>query len=276
MPDREQSFSQSASVSARAARLVQITDCHLGPTDEYCLAGIRTFHSFREVLDRLLLDGEQPDLTMVTGDISAHGTEQAYLRFTRAMDERGLPYAWLPGNHDDFIMMLEGLSVSPYCPILEQGNWRLISLNTAVPGRVEGRLSDAELEFLRRSLDTERGQHVALFMHHPPTEIGCRWLDRQRVANGEALGELVSGYKNIRAIFTGHVHQQATADFHGIPLHTTPSTCFQFTPLQKHFAVDILPPGYRWINLYENGEIETGVVWIEDTAEVVDTNVEGY
>ena len=260
----------------RAARLVQITDCHLGPTEEYCLAGVRTLNSFREVMARIRATGDSPDLVMATGDISAKGTREAYRHFVRVMSESGLDYAWLPGNHDDFTLMLEGLPVSPYCPVLELGEWRLISLNTAIPGRVEGRLSASELGFLEKTLDSEQDHPAILFLHHPPMAIGCQWLDRQRVVNGDELGRLLEGRNNVRAIFTGHVHQQTRHSFHGVPLFTTPSTCFQFTPGRSDFSVDTKPPAYRWIDLFAGGGMDTGVVWIDDTAEVVNTDVEGY
>ncbi len=80
----------------------------------------------------------------------------------------------------------------------------------------------------------------------------------------------------MKAIFTGHVHQQSDNDFFGIPLYTTPSTCFQFAPRQREFGVDARPPAYRWIDLHDSGELATGVVWVDETQEVVDTDVNGY
>ena len=264
------------STSPAPLRVIQLTDCHLGPTAEYCLAGVRTLNSFREVLADIAGMAPAPELLMATGDISAHGTEAAYETFSQLMAETGIPYAWLPGNHDDFQLMLEGLSISPYCPVLDVGDWRLVSLNTSVPAQVGGRLADSELAFLDATLAAEADHHVALFMHHPPLDIHCRWLDRQQVANGDALAAVLARHDNVRALFTGHVHQRGRHCFNGIPLYTTPSTCFQFTPRQIDFAVDTRPPGYRWIDLGADGSVDTGVIWIEDTAEVVDTDVNGY
>ena len=38
-----------------------------------------------------------------------------------------------------------------------------------------------------------------------------------------------------------------------------PSTCIQFKRNSDEFALDFLPPGYRWINLYPDGRLETAV-----------------
>ena len=60
----------------------------------------------------------------------------------------------------------------------------------------------------------------------------------------------------------GHIHQSHEADWDGIPVYSTPSTCFQFKPKSVDFALDDLPPAYRWIDLYSDGKIDTGVKYL--------------
>ena len=43
---------------------------------------------------------------------------------------------------------------------------------------------------------------------------------------------------------------------------STPSTCAQFLPGSEFFALDDRPPGMRWIELYDDGRIETEVAWV--------------
>lgn len=260
----------------RVARVVQVTDCHLGPDDDYRLAGVRTLRSFGEVLARVCSDPVPPELVMVSGDIAANGSHDAYARFAGAMAATGLSYAWLPGNHDDFDVMQESLTATPYWPQLDMGQWRLYSLNTAVAGQVGGHLGREELDFLDRSLAREPHNPAALFMHHPPAAIGCDWLDRQRVSDSEALAAVLARHPQVQVIFTGHVHQKVSTDFAGVPLFCTPSTCFQFLANSDNFAIASEPPGFRWIDFYSDGRFETGVVDITDTAEKVDTRVLGY
>lgn len=257
-------------------RIVQITDCHLGPQVDYRLAGVRTLGSFEEVLQRVVKDSPPPEMVVVSGDIAAHGSRVAYDHFSQRMAESKLTYSWLAGNHDDFAMMSAIPQLPVYAPVQILGAWRIISLNTAVPHRVGGRLAEEELEFLALALAEQNDHPVALFMHHPPMDVGCRWLDRQQVANGGALAEIVRSCANVKGIFTGHVHQQASLEFAGVPLYCTPSTCFQFAAHQDDFALADLPPGYRWINLCDDGSIDTGVIYIEDTREKVDVGVKGY
>ena len=45
----------------------------------------------------------------------------------------------------------------------------------------------------------------------------------------------------------------------GVKLMSSPSTCIQFAPLSKEFKIDALSPGYRWLELFDDGAISTGV-----------------
>ena len=47
----------------------------------------------------------------------------------------------------------------------------------------------------------------------------------------------------------------------------TPSTCIQFAPGSAEFALDEQMPGYRWLHLYDEGQLDTGV------SRVLDLNV---
>jgi Icc protein len=44
---------------------------------------------------------------------------------------------------------------------------------------------------------------------------------------------------------------------------SSPSTCTQFRPNSDDFALDVRPPGYRWLDLTANGKIQTKVVWLD-------------
>ena len=56
----------------------------------------------------------------------------------------------------------------------------------------------------------------------------------------------------------------------------TPSTCVQFLPQSATFAVDNAAPGYRWLSLYEDGSLETGVERISEIPGAVDLASAGY
>ncbi len=257
-------------------RLVQVTDPHIGPTRDYQLAGIETYESFRVILAELGGQDPRPDMIYVTGDIAAAGAPGAYKLFTQQMQFLDLPYGWLPGNHDEVAYMQEAFSSAAYWPVLEMGPWRIICLNTTLPNAVGGELSDSELTFLERALDSEPDSPVILFMHHPPVPVGCEWLDKQRISNADKLEAIVRASGNVKAAFTGHVHQEFVTQWAGCELRTTPSTCFQFLAGSRHFAISKQAPGYRWIDLHSNGEFETGIVSVKNARQAVNHEAVGY
>jgi Icc protein len=55
-----------------------------------------------------------------------------------------------------------------------------------------------------------------------------------------------------------------------------PSTCVQFKPLSKDFAIDDVAPGYRWLDLYPDGRVETAVSRVDGVKFEVDFSVKGY
>ena len=66
----------------------------------------------------------------------------------------------LPGNHDDVPQMRASLRGGPFQVggWLDIADWRLVMLDSVVPNRAGGRLSDAELDSLDRTLAAARRQ----------------------------------------------------------------------------------------------------------------------
>ncbi len=257
-------------------RLIQISDPHIGPTRDYRLAGVETLETLRKVLAEIGSASALPELICATGDIAADGALAAYQLFSQQLQFLELPYQWLPGNHDDKRVMREGLQATPYWPLLELGAWRVLSLDTAVPGEVGGRLAGEELEFLAQQLVREPDAPTVIFMHHPPVPVGCAWLDAQRVANAAELEAILDRHRNVRALFTGHVHQEFHVRWAGTEVYTAPATCFQFRPQSAGFALDDRPPGYRWIELRPDGSLATGCVFLAGCVQQVDHRVMHY
>ena len=100
-------------------------------------------------------------------------------------------------------------------------------------------------------------------MHHSPVAVNSLWVDKHRVANHELLHKLLVAHGKVRAVINGHIHQEHQADWDGIAVYATPSTCFQFKPEVTDFTLDDRPPAYRWIDLYDDGKINTGVKYLQ-------------
>ncbi|MDH4040844.1 MAG: phosphodiesterase, partial [Gammaproteobacteria bacterium] len=55
-----------------------------------------------------------------------------------------------------------------------------------------------------------------------------------------------------------------------------PSTCVQFAPGSAGFKADAESPGYRWLDLHEDGSLHTGVSRVLGTSFKVDLDSGGY
>lgn len=261
-------------INDRAFRVIQVSDCHLGKHGDFVLAGINTKDSFQWVLDTIK-QTESPDLLVATGDLAGDHEPEAYEQFNLMMDATGLPMAWLPGNHDDFVAM-QPLLKTPFARTLDMGDWLGIFLNSAVPGQVGGALAHSELATLGALLKQYPDRHTALFLHHPPVAINSAWLDEHRVSNHFDFAAVLQQHPQVKGIFAGHVHQAVNTTWYGCTVHTAPSTCFQFEHNRDSFALSNEPPGYRWINFNADGSITSGVSFVQGYKQTVDRQCVGY
>lgn len=255
----------------------QFTDAHLGSEPGTCLLGVDTDRSLRAVVELARRERPAPGLLLATGDLSDHGSASSYVRFAGYTRDLADVTAWLPGNHDDPAAMRAKLPVSVrMCPELLLGGWLIIGLDSQIAGDVGGAVAVAELERLEQLLIRHPGVPTLVCLHHQVLPVGCAWLDRQQVANASELLAIAAAFPQVKAILSGHVHQASEQDFGGVRVFTSPSTCVQFAPDSDQFKVDSAAPGYRWLRLYADGRLDTGVSRIDDASFAVDLQASGY
>ncbi|MER1967419.1 metallophosphoesterase [Castellaniella sp. GW247-6E4] len=256
--------------------VVQVTDPHLYEDPSGCLLGVQTDASLRGVLRHII--EYQPDigLLLATGDISQDGSLAAQQRFLRLAADVPAPLRGLPGNHDAGQAFHQAWGEQAD-PVKDIGRWRLIMLDTRVPGSNAGRLAEAQLELLLSAAQEAHDKHILVALHHNPIAMGSAWLDTMTIANASALFDILERLPRVRALLWGHVHQEYDG-FHecadragrqspgvrpparrGLRLLSTPSTCVQFTPGSRTFSLDSAAPGYRWLVLHPDGRLDTGV-----------------
>ncbi|MDX1802861.1 MAG: 3',5'-cyclic-AMP phosphodiesterase [Alcanivorax sp.] len=260
-------------------RVVQFSDCHLFADTEGKLLGLNTQFSLDRVLE--LIQAEQPaaDLILATGDLSQDASLESYRRLDQAMSAFAAPVYWIEGNHDKPAPMLQALNaqrdhIGP-C-VVEVGNWTLVLLDSTIPGEVPGELFDEDLTFLDNALANARGEHLLVCLHHHPVPMECAWLDTQVVGSADKFFQVIDRHPRVRAIIWGHVHQEFDQTRNGVRMLAVPSTCVQFKPKSEDFAVDDANPGYRWLDLYPDGRIDTAVSRVQGITFEVDFSVKGY
>jgi 3',5'-cyclic-AMP phosphodiesterase len=257
--------------------LVQLTDSHLFSESGGKLLGMDTADSLERVVDLVLEEHPQVDLMLATGDLSQDGTLASYQRFRQLSERVDAPARWCPGNHDELASMQEAArDTEMMLPVLDIGAWRVILLNTLVPGAVFGMLADEQLALLEQALQAAPERHHLVCLHHHPVTIGSRWMDNIGLHNRDALFDVLDRFTCVRAVLWGHIHQEFDSMRAGVRLLATPSTGVQFAPGSEDFLVDTLAPGYRWLRLHDDGKLETGVSRVVGISFEVDSRIKGY
>ncbi len=255
-------------------KLLQITDPHIGASEDYRLAGVDTRRSFGIVLEQASL--EQPDMLLLTGDNAGDCSEAAYVHFFQQVNQLGLPYYWLPGNHDRIDTCEASEGATPFERSFVVGSWNIIMLDSVIPRSPNGRLGEAELQALEQSLAENTSANVLVCLHHHPVNINCAWLDQQMVADADEFFAVLERYPAVRAVIWGHIHQEFNSEHKGIKLHSCPSTCIQFKPNSDDFALDLAHPGYRVLELEDDGSFNTYIRRVEIPDLGVDHSCLGY
>lgn len=259
-----------------AVSLLQITDCHLGSQPGETLLGMDTDLSLRDVLTAAKAN-ENPDVIMVSGDISNDAGAASYVRFLKIVDEYfpRVPVAWLPGNHDDPNCML-AVGHHPLELSHQVSGWNLIMLNSRIPMEEGGRLGEAELARLERELEAHPDLSAAVFLHHQVVPVGSAWVDQYLVEDCAEFFAIIDRFPQVKFVSWGHVHQAFYQQRNGVDLIATPSTCVQFMPNSDEFQVDSVMPGYRSYSLFQDGSFSSAVGRAEEREYLVDFAATGY
>jgi Icc protein len=247
-------------------RLAQLTDLHLQRDPFAELKGVRTQDTLHAVLTVLRNSGSPFDRVVLSGDLAHDERRETYAALSDIIDEWRSRLRVIPGNHDDRGFLRQTLVAETDGPPDRVGFldrlacWTLIGLDSQIPGQVGGSLGDKQLQWLRRVLESEGSRPVALFVHHPPVEVGSRWLDAIGLQDAASFWELVADFPSVRLISCGHIHQEFTASHLGCAVLATPSTGVQFQPETDALCIDSVAPGFRILELHEDGSWRTHVV----------------
>lgn len=245
--------------------LVQLTDTHLMAAPDSVMCQVNTDASLRAVLELVRANGHRPDLLLATGDLSQDGSPRAYRRLRDILEQTDWPVRCLPGNHDDPQALRHALGLWTQ-PVTDIGAWRIILLDSTVPGSDAGHIDEAQFDLLERAAALAGERHVLVALHHNPVQMDSKWQDDMMVDNAQALFQQLAALPRARVLLWGHVHQAFDRRRHHLRMLATPSTCFQFAIRGGQHELDDAPPGYRWLKLYRDGSLATGVRRIDPAA----------
>ena len=202
-----------------------------------------------------------PDLLLATGDLSEDGSRTSYLALRNYLKPLGIPVLALPGNHDDPGLLAEVFPGSPVdtIKVSEHGPWQIIRLNSCLPGRPEGCLSEKTLADLERFFENNQQRPLLIALHHQPVSIGSPWIDKYRLKDPEHFLQLIDQQANVKAVVWGHVHQVFEAGRNGIAMLGSPSSAINGLTAAKKFTPGAGGPAFRWLELKVDGTTLTDV-----------------
>ncbi len=236
-------------------KLIQITDTHIHdlPTTEFYQG--RPDQSLQRIVRHAKHCAPDIDAVIVTGDLTHDGGAQACQHLQTLLADFDCPVYVTLGNHDVGTTIRQHLlnqQISQPTSVTI-GHWQLLFADSHVDHQVSGWVDPARLDEINQHL-LHSPQPAMLFTHHPPVNIQCQWLDRIGLDNGDVLVQQLLPFKQLKAIVFGHIHQAFSANIEHLQLLGTPSSCIQFKPNSKNFALDTRDPGYRIIELEDNGD----------------------
>ncbi|MGZ8225847.1 MAG: 3',5'-cyclic-AMP phosphodiesterase [Methylococcaceae bacterium] len=258
--------------------ILQITDLHIMSTPEASLQGVNTAYYFHAILRQAFAEHRNFDLVLVTGDLAQEYCLASYRYILEGLAAYNIRCICLPGNHDDYLLMQQVLNTD-LVNCQKQfflGNWQIISLNSQILGEEGGYLSNVELTFLDDCLSRYPEYYALIAVHHHCLETNSAWMDTMIIENRDELFAIVDRHPQVKAITCGHIHQIMDIAKDNLRVLGTPSTCFQFKPESQKFALEDTAPGYRLMQLYANGRIDTEIKRLPVKLTGLQPDVYGY
>ncbi|WP_197676196.1 phosphodiesterase [Nakamurella panacisegetis] len=228
---------QSPALSLQYGRpnhfLLHVSDTHF-VGDGLLYGAVDAEAHLAELLGQFEVGHARPEAIVVTGDMADSGDPAAYRRLRAIIEPMavrlGARVIWVMGNHDSraavrVCLLDEEPSVEPIDRVHWFGGLRLVALDTSVPGRHHGDVTEAQLAWLAAELATPAPEGTLLAMHHPPVPSVLDLAVLVELQHQSRLAAVLAG-TDVRAILAGHLHYSTTATFAGIPVSVASASCY--------------------------------------------------
>lgn len=250
-------------------KIIHLTDLHL-PARGEVLWGLDPFARLESALNDIEVLHPDAALCVISGDLADRGASEAYEWLAERLTRFPIETVLMIGNHDDRLTAIEKL---PSIPVDVNGFvqtaidipfGRLLFLDTLKGETSAGQYCAIRQEWLKQQLADAQDRSIWIFMHHPPFDVGIPYMDRIKLEDADAFGEIVRDAK-VRHIFFGHIHRVCFVNWQGISCSSLPSLSHQ-VPLNRPAlgtSYSIEPPMYGVITLMPNGMVVHADAWAD-------------
>jgi 3',5'-cyclic AMP phosphodiesterase CpdA len=244
-------------------RILHLSDTHLYGDGRLHYGIVDTLAALDRVLARAA-SLTAVDVVVASGDLSDDGTAASYRALKGTLEpwaaERGAALVYAMGNHDLPEAFEEVLGARE--TVVEVRGFRIVTVDTSVPGAGYGRVDGAELERLRTVLAEPSENGTVVVLHHPPVPPTTVLFEPLRFVDPDPLIEVCAA-ADVRLILAGHYHHglvtQAGAT--GIPVVVAPAvanTTDVLWPPPRERAVR--GAGMAWLQLPADGPVRAQFV----------------
>ena len=212
--------------------VIQLSDLHIRAPGQAAHRIVEVNALADRALARVAAFRPRPSAVIVTGDVTDCGLPAEYAHAAQMFAHHlaGIPTWMIPGNHD----RRENFSgpLGAWCAVtdgfaqfaVEDLPWRIVMLDSVVPGAGHGELCARRLAWLDRTLAAAPGRPTMLALHHPPIVVGIPPMDAIRLRDAGGLAEVLGRYPQVRRIVCGHHHRKVLGMLGGVPVSCCPST----------------------------------------------------
>ena len=209
------------------------------------------------------IQAANPDFLIITGDLCfKEGSEAVYRWQKQILDQTGIPYFLIPGNHDNTELMTKLFDHLP--PMVDQELYyeaRLNDESILFLDSAKGYLTPRQKSWLKDKLSARDQAYVC--MHHPPDFMQVPHMDNQYfLQDREEVMQIFKGAKIPVYLFCGHYHVDKSAHFDQLHVFITPSCFFQIDDSLQDFSIDHTRIAYRSIHIADD-RLDTKVYYFE-------------
>jgi 3',5'-cyclic AMP phosphodiesterase CpdA len=235
-------------VSPRPILIAQISDLHVKPPGVLAYGKVDTAAALARCIAELNRLAPRPDLVVISGDLADTPRAEEYDHLEKLLAPLAIPFAAVPGNHDDRRLLRAALPDQPYASphgplnsLRPVGDLDVVLIDSSVPGAPHGELDAATLAWLDATLSVSAPRPALLFLHHPPFLTGIAHMDAQNLRNAPDLAAILQRHTRARLVASGHVHRATLTTFAGVAATICPAP-------NHAVALDLdacLPPSFR-------------------------------
>jgi len=193
---------------------LHLSDLHLPSSETETSHGVSPCQRFEHVIDSIDRLEYPPSFAIITGDLSQSGTIESYelvRRYTERLNEKGIRTMLAMGNNDDRENYRQLFRKRPSKGSIyyteENGELRIIVLDSLYTGSRKGRFEGEQLDWLHEVLKKDPERSTIIAFHHPIFTSPHKEADGRLFDNSQRYEFYrVVSMGNVLAVLYGHLH----------------------------------------------------------------------